>query len=188
MSEENLFPDVPKEEIDSCRHELPITPDVPEEVWKAIAATQQMQAEETAKAIEEQESVRVAIEKFQETFRERTYFQRHPELGKMVNCAVCGMRHRASQVCEQKFVKGYGPVKPKPRHGMGTGKRMNPHFSWRRLQIIDLTRQLIPYYAGDKAVQKARSKALNILFPIWSERDQIHQQMQMESRAINRSI
>jgi hypothetical protein len=169
-----------------------------EETRKAIAATQQMQADETAKAIAEQEDLRVAIAKFQDTFQERTYSQRNPDLGKMVNCAVCGMRHRSSQVCEQRFAKvriGHSEeyrqteaVNPKRRFGMGAGKRINPHFCWRRLQIVDLTKQLFPYYTGDDAVQKAKSKAMNILFPIWGERDRIRQQMQKESRAINRSI
>lgn len=33
----------------------------------------------------------------------RSFTGRHPELGKMINCAVCGLRHRAINKCEQKF-------------------------------------------------------------------------------------
>jgi len=33
----------------------------------------------------------------------RSFSGRHPELGKMVNCAVCGLRHRTINKCEQRF-------------------------------------------------------------------------------------
>ncbi len=90
--------------------------------------------------------VQDAIAKFFAEFKERSYSGRHPELGKMVNCAICGTRHRASQVCEQKFKEGTGPVEPKHRHGLWLKKLMNPHFSRYSLQVVDLTRQLLPYY------------------------------------------
>jgi len=31
--------------------------------------------------------------------RVKSFSQRHPELGRMVNCQVCNLRHRASRVC-----------------------------------------------------------------------------------------
>lgn len=35
----------------------------------------------------------------------RSFSGRHPELGKMINCRVCDMRHRQNErKCEQKFV------------------------------------------------------------------------------------
>ena len=37
----------------------------------------------------------------------RSFAGRHPELGKMINCAICQLRHRDSQKCEQKFVELY---------------------------------------------------------------------------------
>jgi hypothetical protein len=37
----------------------------------------------------------------------RSFAGRHPELGKMINCAVCQLRHRDSLKCEQKFVELY---------------------------------------------------------------------------------
>lgn len=35
--------------------------------------------------------------------RGRSFSGRHPELGKMIKCPVCGLRHRAAQKCEQRF-------------------------------------------------------------------------------------
>jgi hypothetical protein len=132
------------------------------------------------------EETKQAIAKFQETFKERTFSQRHPELGKMINCHVCGMRHRSAQVCEQKFA--VGPVNPKRRYGMGSNKRINPHWNRKRLMIVDLTRQLLPYYSGDNAVQKAKSRAINLLTPIWREYDRKYRNMQKASREKNRAV
>jgi hypothetical protein len=39
--------------------------------------------------------------------RSRSFSGRHPELGKMIKCQVCGRRHRAVEKCEQKFVELY---------------------------------------------------------------------------------
>jgi len=49
----------------------------------------------------------VAATKALEDIRSRSFSARHPELGKMVNCQVCGLRHRAIQKCEQKFKELY---------------------------------------------------------------------------------
>jgi hypothetical protein len=144
------------------------------------------------------EELKQAIAEFRETFKERTFSQRHPELGKMINCYVCGLRHRSAQVCEQRFAKvrvgdtdqtrQTGPVNPKRRYGMGSNKRINPHWNRKRLMVVDLTRQLLPYYSGDNAVQKAKSRAINILTPIWNESDRKYRNMQKESREINRAV
>lgn len=41
--------------------------------------------------------------------RNRPFSQRHPELGKMKNCQVCGIRHREGErKCEQKFTNVAG--------------------------------------------------------------------------------
>lgn len=34
---------------------------------------------------------------------DRSFSGRHPELGKMIKCQVCGQRHRNSIVCKQVF-------------------------------------------------------------------------------------
>lgn len=41
--------------------------------------------------------------------RNRPFSQRHPELGKMINCQFCNTRHRANErKCEQKFTNVVG--------------------------------------------------------------------------------
>lgn len=50
------------------------------------------------------EAVLKASEGFYESLKDRSYSGRHPELGKMIKCAVCGLRHRAAKVCIQHFL------------------------------------------------------------------------------------
>jgi hypothetical protein len=118
--------------------------------------------------------------------RARSFSERHPELGKMVNCQVCDLRHRASQKCEQKFKQlwidedletgelsiQYAIVplpgqKGTPKSIVGAAhfakKRRNPHPSRRKLQFIRLVRKLTPdeYYPDD--LQTARETAIELL-------------------------
>jgi hypothetical protein len=49
--------------------------------------------------------------------RDRSFSGRHPELGRMINCQICGLRHRQNErKCEQKFAEKdgvvYGELKP----------------------------------------------------------------------------
>lgn len=48
--------------------------------------------------------------------KNRSFSGRHPELGKMIKCQVCGLRHRKNErVCKQKFATGrYDLRDPKP--------------------------------------------------------------------------
>ncbi len=123
-----------------------------------------------------------AVDAFQKEFRSRSFSGRHQELGKMLNCLVCDQRHREPR-CKQNFVEGFGPVNPKFRHGLGTKWRINPHFSKHRLQLVQATRELLPYF---ETANKARSKAVNLLRATWAEESRIPQNIQKESRRINR--
>lgn len=40
-----------------------------------------------------------------EEIKRRSFSGRHPELGRMIKCQVCRLRHRDSLKCEQKFVE-----------------------------------------------------------------------------------
>ena len=44
-----------------------------------------------------------AIAKLREDIADRSFSGRHPELGKMIKCQICGLRHRSSIVCKQRF-------------------------------------------------------------------------------------
>ncbi len=44
-----------------------------------------------------------AVEAFEEKRRDLSFSGRNPELGKMVKCDGCGLRHRSSIIHERKF-------------------------------------------------------------------------------------
>jgi hypothetical protein len=100
----------------------------------------------------------------------RSFSDRHPELGKMVNCRVCSTRHRVNErKCEQKFtytigdyehfveneagelVPDYRTVprageRPTMKQTLGQAafvkKRFNKHPSKIKLQLIERTRRV----------------------------------------------
>ncbi len=109
--------------------------------------------------------------------RGRSFSGRHPELGKMIKCAICSRRHRSSIKCEQKFKELhieedletgekeiiYATV-PKTRNGIVgaaafKGKRLKPHPNRRMLQFIELVRELLPNEYTEEDLAKARKKA-----------------------------
>lgn len=45
------------------------------------------------------------IEEFQQEFAARSFVERHPELGRKVNCKICGQRHHARKFCKQTYAK-----------------------------------------------------------------------------------
>lgn len=50
-----------------------------------------------------QEAVAKAIARFREEYVHKSFSQRHPELGRMVNCRACNLRHRTSEPCHKFF-------------------------------------------------------------------------------------
>lgn len=53
-----------------------------------------------------------AAEDALKSIKERSFAGRNPQLGKMINCQYCGMRHRENDTllkCEQKFIKELTP-------------------------------------------------------------------------------
>jgi len=138
-----------------------------------------------------------AVESFHQSFKERSFSGRHKELGKMINCGVCGRRHRKSEVCEQRFAKvriGHSeeyrqttPVNPKPRLGIGPKKRMNPHFSKRRITLVQRVKEFIEAMPGSEDfANEVRELMLQGLKRGWKLRAKIYRDTQKQSRAINR--
>lgn len=135
-----------------------------------------------------------AIARIREKEKEKSFSGRHPELGKMINCRICDRRHRSSIACVQVFAKnenGVELIAEGPGHGKG---RINRHWNKRSLQVVDLTRRLLPLYPFDEenveakalAVKKARSRAVNLLRKVWHAKSNQIQRRQKLSRAINR--
>ena len=86
----------------------------------------------------------------------RPFSERHPELGKMVNCAICDRRHRDSIICIPKYATGrYAPyrvmIAPDTKGGIlgraqFKGKRIKQHHKKGALQLVQLTQTLFPQY------------------------------------------
>lgn len=135
-----------------------------------------------------------AIAKFREEHAWKSFSGRHPELGKMKNCAVCGLRHRAIKVCKQKILTPAANTR-KGVYGAAAfaKRRIKPHHSHALLQLVQLTQDLFDNYYPriadpEKAMHAARGQALQELR---RKRRTIRagvQQRQHESRQINRGL
>lgn len=151
--------------------------------------------------------VQKAIEKFRKEFADRSFSQRHPELGRMINCAVCFLRHRSSQVCHQRFVKELTP--PEGLTGLTkfqllgraafAKKRIKPHYSKKRLQLVQRTVELYPVHSGiwpstpEKSVevvtmQMARREAREGLEKEYAVKRARLQDAQYRNRRINHGL
>jgi hypothetical protein len=104
----------------------------------------------------------------------RSFSGRHPELGKMIKCAVCGLRHRKEErKCEQKFKelwidedletgelstvyatvplhnqKPANPVRAIFGAKQFKGKRRFARPSIKERRLIEMTRELFPAFEG----------------------------------------
>jgi hypothetical protein len=95
----------------------------------------------------------------------RSFSGRHPELGRMIKCQVCGRRHRDSQKCIQVFTTKWfeedletgivEPIfatamshdqKPTKRQVVSAvafkAKRLKPHLNSIKLRIVERTREI----------------------------------------------
>ena len=117
----------------------------------------------------EEQLVIDAAQKFREDYTKKSFSGRHPELGKMVNCKVCSRRHRSSQVCEQKIITPAAQTRKGINGaGMFAKKRIRPHYSHARLELVQMTQDLFPKYFpriedAKKAMQAARGEAQAVL-------------------------
>lgn len=139
-----------------------------------------------------------AIKRLREEIHDRSFSQRHPELGKMMNCRVCDTRHRASQVCHQRFVveltppEGLTGLTKNQIYGraMFAKKRVLQHHSHRLLEIVRLTREIFPKYETrlepEAAVKLARKRAVEKFFRLYRLDRKARNARQAESRRINR--
>lgn len=127
-----------------------------------------------------------SITKVRESLASRSFSGRNPELGKMINCVFCDRRHRSIENCVQRFAKDKnGKELIAEGHGHGKG-RLTPHWNRRSLELVILTRRLIPLYPEDTPIKKIRSRALNLLRKKWHAASQRIQAQQKLSRRINR--
>lgn len=95
-------------------------------------------------------TIEAAVAEFQAQREGKSFSERHPELGRMIKCQVCGRRHRSVRICIPVYAKDkngvprYGspvmydsknrPVIIPSRHGRG---RFNRHRNALGLQTIE---------------------------------------------------
>lgn len=129
--------------------------------------------------------LRLLIQRAADTFfaerEHKSFSDRHPELGRMITCAVCGNRHRSSRTCTAVYARVAGLLKPdgsvdlvtkRQVHGAAAfkGKRILRHRNAWGLQVLEratlIYRDLIadPYWPRtntEELGKHALSRALN---------------------------
>lgn len=136
-----------------------------------------------------------AIDNFKKIFGSRSFSGRHPELGTMVNCGVCGRRHRSSIVCDPVY-----SAEAKPRHRLiPKAKRYNPHHNQYDLQLIEKTREVtrqnvprngahFPLLSVEQLMRTSRSTAEHRLDEEREKEAKRIRRQQDVSRRINRGL
>lgn len=93
-----------------------------------------------------------AVQQFEQDREVKSYGDRHPELGKMFTCQVCGLRHRGTLPCIPVYKKDESGDEMFAVHGMPKGPKRR-HRNKRGLQDLERATQLFneyePFY-GDK--------------------------------------
>lgn len=140
------------------------------------------------KPTEEQIKLQVALEKFKEEFAARPFSQRHPDK-KNVKCPFCTAGRHPAPVCVPRFSEG------REQFTIGRSfvqrKRLTPHPSAKKLQLVERTRELAPKYEVRglepiNTMKLARAEAgRNLKAERKAESKRVRQQ-QKRSRKINR--
>lgn len=160
------------------------------------------------------EELQKAIDTTLKTIEDRSFSGRHPELGKMIKCLVCGLRHRSAIKCVQRFKElhieedletgekttVYATAAQNTRKGvLGAAafakKRFHPHLSRKKLLFVERVRQLFGEGTFDpespeyqKALEHARKLALRQLRREARQLAKQYRSQQHLSRRINRGL
>jgi hypothetical protein len=154
----------------------------------------------------DQSEVDAAAAKFREAFAERNFSQRHEELGKMIDCHLCGVRHRegdplfknsrahAEQKRATQEVASLGSV---PRSNFAK-PRFNPHHGAKQIQFAQLSAKIheediAPYFRPDpehpdNLIRRAQRIAAKFLRRLWIKPRVAYKHMQDHSRRINAGL
>lgn len=101
------------------------------------------------------DALNAAVEQFWESHRSKSFSERNPGLGKMINCRLCERRHRETaphgnisyvSFCSQDTFKGINGAASVAK------KRFNPHPSPRNLKLINrvwaiFSLDFLPYFS-----------------------------------------
>lgn len=137
-----------------------------------------------------------AVKKFNEQFAERSFGQRHEELGKMINCRLCGRRHRAGDpLIKESTSHGPQPFADRvmPSRAVYFAKRhINQRHNSKVHEFAQLAEKIYnediaPYFTaeGDKLIRRAQRRAALILRKRWIAARVIKKHIQSISRRIN---
>lgn len=151
-------------------------------------------------------AVEAAAAKFKAAFTERSFSGRHEELGKMINCPRCGMRHREgdplfknSTAHGEQFgaateVPSLGSV---PRSNFSK-PRFNPHHGAKQIQFAKLSEKIYeedikPFFKPDEEhpdnlIRRAQRIAAKFLRRLWIKPRIAYKHMQDHSRRINMGL
>lgn len=149
--------------------------------------------------------LQAAVAKFNEAFAERSFSQRHEDLGKMINCQLCGSRHREGDpVVRLSRAHGEQKLHDFPsRHAPGNRPRnakirFNPHRHPKVIQFIQLSEKIYnediaPYFRPDpehpdNLIRRAQRQAARIMRRIWIAQRVARKNMQDHSRRINAGL
>lgn len=180
------------EPMDDHVNEQSSTPWSPE-----TAYTEGQQVSEPTSVSSELET---AVTRFKKAFAERSFSQRHEDLGKMINCRVCGRRHRqADPVALLSRAHGKQAFRDLPsRSVMFAKKRFNPHHNDKVRQFVRLTREIYmndiaPYFQPDpehpdNLICRAQRRAARIMRRQWIAERLARKHMQDHSRRINAGL
>ena len=101
-----------------------------------------------------------AVAAFEEDRRNASFSKRNPDLGKMINCPLCGMRHRVHDpVMLNSTAHGeqvFGDVKYPSRTAVFAKKRLHSHLNKKQLVFVQRVRDLLPYYGVEKLAKVKR--------------------------------
>jgi hypothetical protein len=153
----------------------------------------------------EKQQLNKAVAEALEAIRSRSYSARHPELGKMIKCAVCQRRHRESLKCQLTYATRYWTDDTSPmmasqttiRGVMGAAhfarKRFHPHPNKRGLALVVRTQELFPqeepfWDKPEEAMKRARTLALRQLKAERRAARKIKVRQQDISRRINAGL
>jgi hypothetical protein len=140
-----------------------------------------------------------AVKKFNEQFAKRSFSKRHEELGKMIDCRLCGHRHRTGDtlVLASRAHGEQKEVNPS-RSVIFKKQRFHPHHNSRTRLFADLAAKIYnediaPYFSPDpklpdNLIRRAQRRAALILKKRWIAARVIKKHMQSVSRRINWSL
>ena len=144
-----------------------------------------------------------AVAKFEEQQRLKSFSERHPDLGKMIDCRLCGRRHREGDPLakesrahgEQKF----GDVEIPSRSVTFKKQRINPHHNDKVRRFVRLTKKIFdediaPYFHAEtpeeqeNLVRRAQRRAAHILRKFSIKPRIARKHTQDVSRRVNRGL